>query len=99
MKHRDHDTFLTCLHACLLVEARFTKKGSGETVVRQCVPLDYGPFGTDRMIKYHLFNLAPSKHTMGIESADIRSIVATKTTFVPEEIVTWAPHWHVARSW
>lgn len=98
MIHNDHETFIKAIHYKKKVEITWFKE-NGSLVVRNVVPLDYGPFNNHPTERYHCFNLWPKRHIMGLDASRIDSIKMTQFDFDPKEIIFWEPSWYIQRNW
>lgn len=102
--HRDHATFITALVGKTKVRLTFFSKEDGDTLVRTCAPMDYGPSrrARDKSNRYHFwdYDSDQARHTLSLIANQITSIELLDEHFDPAEFVTWSPvDWFYPRDW
>lgn len=102
----EHDAFIRAIHDRRKVRLRFNSKEDGQTLVRVCAPMDYGPSrrGTDRSDRYHLWDYESDTrpHPISLPPNQIVSMDVLDEIFDPSEFVTWnlvRSPWWIARDW
>lgn len=101
-----HDTFIQAIHAQNKVQLVFYSKEDGQSLVRTCAPMDFGPSrrAKDKSDRYHFwdYDSDTQRHTLSLLPHQIISISVLADTFDPSEFITWnttVSSWFVRRDW
>jgi len=103
----DKDVFIRCIHEKRKVRLTFYAKEYGESAVRTCAPMDFGPSRQSKngpWDRYHLWDYdSPSRpHVLSILPDQAKGIEALNESFDPGEFITWSTcdsPWFVERDW
>lgn len=101
--HRDHALFIECIDNRQKVALTFFSQEDGETLIRTCAPMDFGPtrIAKDGLDRYHFWDYDSDemRHPLMLLPEQIVSIVILESPFEPAEFVTWQTNWHYPRDW
>lgn len=97
-----YDIFLKAINEKKVVSVTVDTFEKG-TIVRKCIPFDYGPSKKfhDAQNRYHFLDLTSPEgpHNLSVLPHQVRDISILNENFDPEHYVKWTPKWFIPRDW